>query len=50
MNHERKNLSNNGEESVLPKIAASGNNVYVVWQDNTAGGDDDIFFRRGTTN
>ena len=46
------NLSNNGELSLLPKIAASqdSNNVYVVWVDNNIqnniGGD--ILFKRST--
>jgi hypothetical protein len=31
------NLSNNAGNSVFPSIAASGNNVYVVWMDNTQG-------------
>jgi hypothetical protein len=43
-----KNLSNNGGESLHSQIAVSGNNVYVVWEDNTPG-NFDIFFRRGTS-
>ena len=39
-----QNLSNNNEFSVNPSIAAFGNNIYVVWQDNTPG-NSDIFFR-----
>jgi hypothetical protein len=31
------NLSNNTGDSVYPSIAASGNNVYVVWQDDYFG-------------
>jgi hypothetical protein len=31
------NLSNNTGFSANPQIAASGNNVYVIWQDNTPG-------------
>jgi hypothetical protein len=33
------NLSNNGGDSggTAQSIAASGNNVYIVWQDNTPG-------------
>jgi len=42
-----KNLSNNAGDSSNPQIAASGNNVYVVWQDNTPG-NADVFFKRGT--
>ena len=29
------NLSNNTGVSVVPQIAASGNNVYVTWHDDT---------------
>ena len=43
-----KNLSHNSGKSEDPQIAMSGNNVYVVWQDNTPG-NFDIFFRRGTS-
>lgn len=39
------NLSNNGGFSWLPKVAVSGNNVYVVWEDDTTG-NDEILFRR----
>ncbi len=39
-----KNLSNNAGFSSDPQIAVSGNNVYVVWQDYSAG-NWDIFFR-----
>jgi hypothetical protein len=39
-----KNLSNNAGDSRVPQIAASGRNVYVVWEDNTPG-NSDIFFR-----
>jgi len=40
-----KNISNNPATSLRPDIAASGANVYVVWQDATPG-DPDIYFRR----
>jgi hypothetical protein len=40
-----RNLSNNNGTSELPQIAAQGNNVYIVWQDNTTG-NYDIFFKR----
>ncbi len=43
------NLSNNAGSSIDPRIAASGSNVYVVWQDNTIG-NWEIFFRRSTNN
>jgi hypothetical protein len=39
------NLSNNVGDSDLPAIAASGNNVYVVWFDNTPG-NFEIFLRK----
>jgi hypothetical protein len=42
-----KNLSNNPGHSEMPQIAASGNNVYVVWQDSTPG-NAEILFRRST--
>ena len=41
------NLSNNTEFSSHPQIAASGNNVYVIWFDRTTG-NGDIYFRRST--
>jgi hypothetical protein len=30
-------LSNNAGDSADPAIAVSGNNVYIVWEDNTPG-------------
>jgi hypothetical protein len=39
------NLSNNNGHSELPQVTASGNNVYVVWLDDTPGSRD-IFLRR----
>jgi hypothetical protein len=41
------NLSNTGH-SGLPALAVSGNNVYVVWDDNTPGSDE-IFYRKSPT-
>jgi hypothetical protein len=41
------NLSNNAGVSANPAIALSGNNVYVIWQDDTPG-DGDILYRRST--
>jgi hypothetical protein len=38
-----KNLSNNIGASVDPQITSEGDNVYVVWKDNTPG-NNDIFF------
>jgi hypothetical protein len=56
-----KNLSNNNGISFDPRVAVSGNNVYVVWEDTTssstadtgaaeAGGSSDIFLARSTNN
>ena len=42
------NLSNNLGNSVTPSIAASGNNVYVVWADSTPG-NNEILYRRSTS-
>ena len=42
-----KNLSNNPGFSGSPVIAASGNNVHVIWADNTPG-NTDILYRRST--
>jgi len=41
-----KNLSDNAGESIEPQIISSGNNVYVVWQDDTPG-NFEIFFKKG---
>jgi hypothetical protein len=43
------NLSNNTGSSTQPQIAVSGNNVYVVWADNTPG-NFDIFFATSIDN
>ena len=45
-----ENISENAEDSLAPQISSEGNNVYVVWQDDTPGDDDifDIFFARST--
>jgi hypothetical protein len=40
-----RNLSNNNGSSELPQISSQGDNVYVVWQDNSSG-NYDIFFKR----
>ena len=43
------NLSMNAGDSDSPQIAVSGNNVYVVWSDETTTtGNGDIFFARST--
>lgn len=51
------NLSNDSKNSVFPKIAVYGNNVYVVWQDGIASGNPDdqlpdaeILFKASTDN
>jgi hypothetical protein len=43
-----KNLSNNDVNSLSPRIAVSGNNVYVVWYEIGVAGNLDIFFKRST--
>ncbi len=43
------NLSKNGGASELPQVTAEGNNVYVVWQDNTTG-NYDIYLKSSSTN
>lgn len=46
-----KNLSNNPPDSLSPKIKASGNNVYVIWDDeSTVGVSTDVFYKRSTNN
>ena len=42
------NLSDNVGESMLPSVAVSGNNVHVVWMDDSDSGINDIFYRRST--
>jgi hypothetical protein len=42
-----KNLSNNVGRSDNPQIAAEGDNVYVVWTDNSSGRDQ-IYFKRSS--
>src|ERR671910_481790 len=44
-----KNLSNNTGASLSPNIATSGNNVYVIWTDNTTG-NGDVYFKRSMDN
>ncbi len=43
-------LTSNAGSSVSPSVAASGNNVYVVWNDDTYGGNNEILFKRSTNN
>jgi hypothetical protein len=40
-----RNLSNNAGDSTNPNIAVSGNNEYIVWEDDTAGGAEIILVR-----
>ena len=42
------NLSNNNGFSEHPQLATSGNNVYVVWADNSFSANREIFFARST--
>jgi len=42
-----KNLSNNAGSSFDPMIVSSGDNMYVVWQDNTTE-NGEILFLKGT--
>ena len=44
-----RNLSKNNGTSELPQVTAEGNNVYVVWQDNT-NGNYDVYFKSSSTN
>jgi hypothetical protein len=44
-----RNLSKDNGTSELPQVTAEGNNVYVVWQDNTSG-NYDIYFKSSSTN
>ena len=44
-----ENLSNNTGSSVSPRIAVSGNNVYVVWTDNTTG-NGDVYLKASSDN
>ena len=44
-----KNISDNTGSSVFPQISTEGNNVYVVWADETPG-NRDIFFAFSTNN
>jgi hypothetical protein len=43
------NISDNPGFSTEPELALSGNNVYVVWRDNTPG-NEEIFFKRSINN
>jgi hypothetical protein len=42
-------LSNTNGSSTDPQITATGNNVYIVWSDNTSG-NGDIYFKSSTDN
>ena len=44
-----RNLSKNNGTSELPQVTAEGNNVYMVWQDNT-NGNYDVYFKSSSTN
>jgi len=45
-----KNLSNNPSESLSPKVKVSGNNVYVIWNDDNDPNGQDVFYKRSTNN
>ena len=45
-----KNLSNNPPESLTPRVKASGNNVYVIWNDDNDPKGQDVFYKRSTNN
>jgi len=45
-----KNLSNNPPESLSPKVKASGDNVYVLWNDDNDPNGQDVFYKRSTNN
>ena len=45
-----QSLSKSPGESVDPRIAVSGSNVYVVWEDTTAAVSSDILLARSTNN
>ena len=42
-NEAAKNLSNNPSSSLQPTVAASGDQLYVVWSDNSAGSFEKLF-------
>ena len=46
---EEINISNNNGTSELPQVTAEGNNVYVVWQDDS-GGNYDVYFAHSPDN
>ena len=45
-----KNLSNNPPESLSPRVKASGDNVYVIWNDDNDPNGQDVFYKRSTNN
>jgi hypothetical protein len=45
-----KNLSNNSGTSTEQKVATSGSNVYIAWEDTSQGGNTDILFARSGNN
>jgi len=42
------NLSNSSGDSVVPKISSSGNNIFVLWEEERSPYSYDIFFTRST--
>ena len=45
----KKRLTNNAGDSMRPRVAASGANVYMTWEDVTPG-NSETYFRRSTDN
>ena len=45
----KKNLSNNNGNSTSPQVDSFGNNTFVVWQDTSRSGNDEIFLRKNET-
>jgi hypothetical protein len=41
-----KRLTNNAGRSFLPTIAVNGSTIYVVWEDDTPPGNDEIYFKK----
>ena len=44
------NISNNGGESVNPQIHETNGNIYLVWTDNSVGGNNEIYLARKNSN
>ena len=44
------NISNNSGESINPQIFANNGNIYLVWNDNTIGGNNEVYFTKKSSN